>query len=129
MIYTEEAKKKLMNIGLTPVVIPDSKNPKKDHIFIEQAVVWDKLFNGIKQDRPDLDEAMQSVPHINWIKRIIIAKNPELQTIEVEGQIFYGIMFKEIMEKAEKVPHLDQCLGFVFTLIQEYMVELISQFE
>lgn len=128
-MYTEEIKEVLTAAGFTPVTTPDPDNFKKDLIFIQNEVVWAKLFNKIKQDQPDLEKALNSVPHINWIKNIIISRNPILQPVDINGNIAYAVVFKEVIEKREKLQHLDRCLSFVFMIVQVYFQDLTEGLE
>lgn len=128
-MYTEEIKEVLTAAGFTPVTTPDPDNFKKDLIFIQNEVVWAKLFNRIKQDQPDLEKALNSVPHINWIKNIIISRNPLLQPVDINGSTAYAVVFKEVIEKREKLQHLDRCLSFVFMIVQVYFQDLTDGLE
>ena len=128
-MYTEEIKEVLTAAGFTPVTTPDPDNFKKDLIFIQNEVVWAKLFNRIKQDQPDLEKALNSVPHINWIKNIIISRNPLLQPVDINGSTAYAVVFKEVIEKREKLQQLDRCLSFVFMIVQVYFQDLTDGLE
>jgi len=129
MIYTKDAEKLLLDMGLTPIVAEDQKDSSKDHFFIEKDVVWDKMFTHLKHKRPELYAALDTVPHINWIKNIIISRSPKLEAFNLEGHECFGVMFPELVKRGEKLQRLDQCLRFVFINIQKYITEIFNKFE
>lgn len=129
MIYTDDAVNLLEGMGLTPVVMDSPKEPDKSLFFIGKKVVWGKLFTYIKENRPDINDYIETVPHFNWIKNIIISRNPELQVVEVEGREYSGVKFPEIIDRSDKLVHLDKCLGYIFAMISEVLVKELSRFE
>ena len=129
MIYTEDARKLLEDMGLTSKIIEDPQDSNKDHFFIEKDIVWDKMFVHLKNHRPDLYASLDTVPHINWIKNIIISRSPKLEAFNLEGQECFGVMLPELVERGEKLQRLDQCLRFVFINIQEYITEIFNKFD
>ena len=128
-MYTKEAKKKLEDSGFTPVTKPDPTDFSKDLIFIESKVVWAKLFNRIKQDQPNLENGLNSVPHINWIKNIIISRDPIIQPVKIDGRDYYAVVFDEVIKRKDKLRHLDRCLGFVFMIVQTFFANITDGLE
>ena len=87
------------------------------------------FFTYIKKNRPDINDYIETVPHFNWIKNIIISRNPELQVVEVEGKEYYGVKFPEIVDRSDKLVNLDKCLGYIFAMISEVLVKELGRFE
>lgn len=129
MIYTNDAVNLLEDMGLTPMIIDSPEDPDKSLFFIEKKVVWGKLFTYIKKNRPDINDYIETVPHYNWVKNIIISRNPELQVIEVDGKEYYGVKFPEIVDRSDKLVNLDKCLSYIFAMISEVLVKELDRFE
>ena len=128
MINVKDGMNLLMDMGLKPVIVTDPDDSNIEHFFIENEVVWDKLFFYLKENEPELQKSFETVPHYNWIKNIILSRNPKLQSMKIEGKDCYVVVFKEIQER-ENLKHLNSCLGFTFLLVSALMKDRLSQFE
>ena len=128
-MYVEDGYKILLDMGINPITVEDPDDNNVEHFFTDGNIIWDKMFTHLKNYKPELYEMLDTVPHIKWVKNIIISRNPKLENIEIEGQNYFGVRFKELMERGEQLQHLDRCLGYVFMIIQEYITEIFNKFD
>lgn len=136
MIDTDKVKNELMERGLTPISVPDPENSNRDLIFIEPKVVWDKLFCYLETEiAKELDEEgpvkefYDSIKHKGWLKKLIIAHNPELGWVNTNKGKALAVMFKPMQTKAGKLPRLDENLTKWFYLVQIVITELLDKLE
>lgn len=129
-IGTQEAIKELLDRGLTPKIVPDPEKPNVNHFFIENEIVWGKLFSSLEMglDKEGVD-INTFISHKNWVKRLIIAHNPKLDMIEIEKKLALVVVYPQMQERSSKVPRLEENVRRWMYLIQCYVSDLLERFE
>ena len=130
MITTQRARKLLQDIGLTPMILKDAKEPDKDLVFITDEVVWDKLFTAMTLDL-NIFRGLKSIPHYRMIERIVVKYNPKILQTEIEGREAWGVDLESAIGKEnltmDKYPRLDKCFQCLFYLVAMFITPTIDK--
>lgn len=94
-ITREEGKQMLLEAGMTPRIID---NEDTSYFFIEKNICWPKLFCSIKQ-LPDYREALEVIPHLRLLEKLITNRNPTLFPIDwyEEQEVEEGTLVKDLV--------------------------------
>ena len=128
MLNTDEATSIMEDSGIEVIKLPDLANPDKDLVFIGSKVVWGKMFLGM-ESISQLKKELNSIPHYNLLKRIIMKYQPHMDKVKIDGKVAYAFIFQEVISRGEKLNRLDKILRQLFFLVRIYMTPLMEPFE